>query len=343
MRPPCGSAAAAVRCNSASRRPASTTEYPARCSVRLTARPIPLPAPVTRAIFISPDKCIASASDNGRFMAMGDRSTPRNLLRYRPARQSAVLSSGIPGKLAEHSRDPTGRRAGFLDAATRRRYRAGCTTRPPVEPIAAGAVAAGRKSWQPLLRLVGPKDAPPFKGRADFHGSRGAIILRDIRHHDDHSPLNPQSSVMHYLPVTVRELRREEYAPSPWTAQARFAGARQPVRILKGHPGSGKTTALWHAADSTGAERVLYVTYSSDLAGLARNHFDRYCSSEKHFHVVTFPNLMRESSVTDAPVSTEHRIPPRVHARPGSVFPEPRRLVQRPGRPLRRTARAPRR
>ncbi len=48
--PPFGSAILAVRSNSSERRPASATEYPARCSVRLTARPMPLPAPVTRAI-----------------------------------------------------------------------------------------------------------------------------------------------------------------------------------------------------------------------------------------------------------------------------------------------------
>ena len=107
--------------------------------------------------------------------------------------------------------------------------------------------------------------------------------------------------------ITIRDLRRDEYAPSPWSqSQARFASARQPVRILKGHPGSGKTTALWHAADSTGAQRVLYVTYSSDLAALARNHFDRYCSSEKRFHVVTFPNLIREILGHDVPFSNEH-------------------------------------
>ena len=41
------SAMAAVRSSSAARRPASTTEYPAEFSARLTARPMPLPAPVT--------------------------------------------------------------------------------------------------------------------------------------------------------------------------------------------------------------------------------------------------------------------------------------------------------
>ena len=133
------------------------------------------------------------------------------------------------------------------------------------------------------------------------------MFLRDIRHHDDHSLLSPQSFGTHYMPVTVRDLRREEYAPLPWTQpQVRFASARQPVRLLKRHPGSGKTTALWHAADSTGAERILYVTYSRDLAALAREYFDRFCSSHKRFHVVTFPNLVRQVPGMDTPIAPEH-------------------------------------
>src|SRR5690348_760478 len=49
---PPGFAAAAVSSSFSARRPASTTEYPAACNARLTARPMPLPAPVTSAIFI---------------------------------------------------------------------------------------------------------------------------------------------------------------------------------------------------------------------------------------------------------------------------------------------------
>ena len=152
-----------------------------------------------------------------------------------------------------------------------------------------------------------PKHALPLNESGGFSDvGEGAVFLRDIRHHDDHSPLLPQSFDAHYMPVTVRDLRREEYAPLPWTQpQARFASARQPVRLLKGHPGSGKTTALWNAADSTGAERILYVTYSRDLAALARDYFDRFCSSHKRFHVVTFPTLVRQILELETPVVLE--------------------------------------
>ena len=152
-----------------------------------------------------------------------------------------------------------------------------------------------------------PKNAPPLRDVEGFaQAPEGAIFLRDIRHHDNHSRLSPQLFNEHYLPVTVAELRGEEYGPPPWTpTQTRFAQARQRVRLLKGHPGSGKTTALWHAADSSGAERILYVTYSRDLAALARDYFDRYCSAHKHFEVVVFPNLVRQIVGSSAPVMLE--------------------------------------
>ncbi len=108
------------------------------------------------------------------------------------------------------------------------------------------------------------------------------------------------------MPVTVHDLRRQEYAPLPLTQpQLRFASARQPVRLLKGHPGSGKTTALLHAADASGAERILYLTYSRNLATLAREYFDRFCSSHKRFHVVTLSSLVRQILGSDLPVVPE--------------------------------------
>lgn len=152
-----------------------------------------------------------------------------------------------------------------------------------------------------------PKNALPLKESGGFGETPdGAIFLRAIRHHDDHSELPAHAVASHYLPVTVQDLRREEYAPSPWTQQqVRYAAARAPVRLLKGHPGSGKTTALWHAADTAGKERILYVTYSSDLAALAREYFDRFCSSHKQFEVMTFPNLVRHILGEDAPFLPE--------------------------------------
>jgi hypothetical protein len=204
-------------------------------------------------------------------------------------------------KLAEHGRDSIGRRGAFL-----------------LQRLAVDAQRLHYKSTQGLnrgwrrSRLGGnhgnhfyawwaPKNAIPLKESGEFSDvPEDALFLRDIRHHDDHSPLAPHALLSHYMPVTVRDLRREEYTPLPFTQpQARFATARQFVRLLKGYPGSGKTTALLHAADSCDAQRVLYITYSRNLAVLARGYFDRFCSAEKHFHVVTLSDLVRQAIGSD--------------------------------------------
>jgi hypothetical protein len=210
-------------------------------------------------------------------------------------------------KLAEHGRDSIGRRTAYLMQRLsvdvhRLHYK-------PTLGINRGwrRSRLGGNHGSHFYAWWAPKNAIPLNESGTFTDAPdGALFLRDIRHHDDHSLLVPHSFDTHYMPVTVRELRRDEYAPVPWTQpQARFASARQPVRLLKGHPGSGKTTALWHAADSSGAERVLYVTYSRDLAALARDYFDRFCSSHKRFDVLTFPNLVRQVLGVDAPLTAE--------------------------------------
>jgi hypothetical protein len=148
-----------------------------------------------------------------------------------------------------------------------------------------------------------PQTAAPMRSGEGFQEAPSdAIFLRDIRHHDDHSPALANTFEGHYLAVTIPELRRSEYGPAPWTQQQlRFAAARQPVRILKGHPGSGKTTALLHAADECGARRVLYLTYSRELAVLASEYFERYCSSARLFHVLTFDAFLRRLVNEDVP------------------------------------------
>ncbi len=152
-----------------------------------------------------------------------------------------------------------------------------------------------------------PKGAPPLKDAGGFDLARdGAIFLRAIRHHDDHSPLTPQSLDDHYLPVSVGEMRGEDYAPSPLTApQSKFVSGRERVRIIKGYPGSGKTTALWYAADENTHSHGLYITFSKDLAALARDYFRRYGPGNKHFRVITWPLFVREVTGSTAEQLTE--------------------------------------
>lgn len=148
-----------------------------------------------------------------------------------------------------------------------------------------------------------PRGAPPLKELAEFEETTpGSVFLRDIRHHDDHSPVNPHSLQDHYIEFGAKELR-SDYVPEPWTqVQSRFASAKGLVRILKGHPGSGKTTALWNATDQATRQSALYVTYSPDLAGLARDHFEKYSPKQKQFRVTTFPQLLLDILGNQAPI-----------------------------------------
>src|SRR6185437_1535706 len=62
-----------------------------------------------------------------------------------------------------------------------------------------------------------PAGAAPLKGNPGFNEDSEAVFLRDIRHHDDHAPLNPGDHTNDYLPIGVQDLRGAEYAPAPWT------------------------------------------------------------------------------------------------------------------------------
>jgi tetratricopeptide (TPR) repeat protein len=198
-------------------------------------------------------------------------------------------------KLEAHRNHPIGKRAGLLMQSLAVNERRQHYKSTQGENRGWRRSRLGGNQGSHFYAWWAPKAAPPIKAGEGFqYAPDGALFLRDIRHHDDHSPARAQS-FGDYLPVSVPEMRREEYGPAPWTpSQARFASARHPVRILKGHPGSGKTTALLHAADASGAERVLYLTYSRELAALARQYFDRYCSRDRHFRVVTFETFLRQ-------------------------------------------------
>ncbi len=69
-----------------------------------------------------------------------------------------------------------------------------------------------------------PKNAVPLKESDEFdEAPDGSLFLRDIRHHDDHSLLKSQSFDANYLPITVEDLRRDEYSPTPWERKRKCA------------------------------------------------------------------------------------------------------------------------
>ena len=131
-----------------------------------------------------------------------------------------------------------------------------------------------------------------------------AILIRDVRQHDDHSTLKA-GKAGDYLTITQADELIEDIAAAPWTDEQKdFIDGRQPVRIIIGRPGSGKTTALWKAIETRAGERVLYLTWSPKLAEHARNHLASFAATEVEVVARDFNTFLGEMSGTDVPKQT---------------------------------------
>ena len=117
-----------------------------------------------------------------------------------------------------------------------------------------------------------PQGSPQSKG---FDGlGEGAILLRAVRHHDNHKALKV-GSTDEYFALSRADLDggAEGSFESPWTeAQRLFMLDDSPVRVVHGYPGSGKTMALWKALEARRG-KTLYLTWSSALIDNARSRF----------------------------------------------------------------------
>lgn len=107
---------------------------------------------------------------------------------------------------------------------------------------------------------------------------RNSILLRAVRHHDDHSPLNV-GRLMDYFPLDWMDLDGESAScfETPWTdVQQLFALEDKPVRLVYGYPGSGKTAALWRAVEARSSGKTLYLSWSRSLTAHARARFSAF-------------------------------------------------------------------
>ncbi len=129
----------------------------------------------------------------------------------------------------------------------------------------------------------------------------GAMLVRTVRHHDDHAPLAP-GSLDDYLPLLTPEdlIDGDGIAGRPWTdAQMDFVEDEKPVRLLLGRPGSGKTTVLWKAIEARSAQRVLYLTWSGALKHHAEERFASFAPADVEVTARDFTTFVGEICGTD--------------------------------------------
>lgn len=128
-----------------------------------------------------------------------------------------------------------------------------------------------------------------------------SLLVRAVRHHDDHALLEARS-LDEYVPLTQPDLAGEDYVESAWTAaQLDFVHGDDPVRFVVGRPGAGKTTVLWKAIEARRGERVLYLTWSRELLGAAREHLHAFASEDVRVEYRDFVTLLSELCGRDVP------------------------------------------
>lgn len=122
-----------------------------------------------------------------------------------------------------------------------------------------------------------------------------SIVVRAVRHHDDHSPLQAGRE-SEYHEIETRDVltpTEDALGPTPITDdQRKFVNDSAPVRVLLGRPGAGKTTALLNAVFARSSQRVLYVTWSERLCEAARQQAMAFAPRDTHVEAVDFTSLL---------------------------------------------------
>ena len=163
------------------------------------------------------------------------------------------------------------------------------------------ALAARRRTRQPVILVVGDsRGIAGSSGPADSCGAEpGTIVVRAVRHHDDHAALGGGRRA-DYLPIQQATDMDEDIAGRPQNRQqASFETDRSPVRVLRGRPGSGKTTALWRAIEARSGEHVLYVIWSARLQRSAEERLAAFAPSTSRVCATEFRTLAGEITSAD--------------------------------------------
>lgn len=123
----------------------------------------------------------------------------------------------------------------------------------------------------------------------------GAIVIRAVRHHDNHNFLSADKEENYYIITTSKDLNDDTFAGIPWTRnQLNFIESDRPVRLAIGRPGSGKTTVLWKAIEARNGQRTLYLTWSRELTQYAKEHFEAFAPKDTFIEARDFTSFIGE-------------------------------------------------
>ena len=143
-----------------------------------------------------------------------------------------------------------------------------------------------------------PDGSSPTNGVKRSEEHKGSSIwVRAVRHHDDHTPLVIGSGDADYYSISQNDIATHDetfISPPDTENQARFVSDHNSVRLVHGHPGSGKTTALWKAIEARDNQRVLYVSWSRELTSLAAERLTTFAPSGVSVTTRDFLTLLGE-------------------------------------------------
>ena len=129
------------------------------------------------------------------------------------------------------------------------------------------------------------------------------VLVREFRHHDIIEDPPTSSSRSDWIEFDPEDFEISEDV-RPYTSEQYRVALDQscPISIIKGYPGSGKTTALQLAVTKSNTERVLYLTFSQRLAVEASRYFNAYQKEGQSIDVMSFAELI--NLVSDSPTSS---------------------------------------
>jgi len=148
-----------------------------------------------------------------------------------------------------------------------------------------------------------PQGARPLAEAGHALGPNEAVV-RAVRHHDDTDHALDPDGPEAWTELTARDLVGD-YALGLEPAQEAVLRATARVRLVRGQPGTGKTTVLLESLRAAQHGRALYLTYNPALVARAEGYLREFAAAPESVRVDDFGSLLQrlEEALGLPPVS----------------------------------------